>query len=147
MKELIVLVQHQGQNWLPLITRANVRDDLDCLRFPRGHEESNPDCRSIRAGMILSGSAQHKEQEVVEAASCGLTLAFESGGWFDVPVKEGSGDDGIHLEPDSPGSIGDINENSVLDCLLPCIRINKIPFVIGGHLLDPVLEWLEGHRV
>lgn len=122
-----------------------MRDDIHRHRPPWFHEECDPDCRSIRTRRALFGRAKHQEKQIVEAASCGLSLPGDSLWRFDVPVVKGGSDCGMDLEPDSPGGVGGIDQHPVSDGLCPGVAVNKIPFIIGGHLIVPVLEWLEGH--
>ena len=132
LKFLIILGKHDGQDWLPVVTGADVGDDFDGF-FPSWlHQEV--DFEGDPVGVHgFPGSEQRQNHQVMKPAGNRLSLPFESGRHFHVAVEQVIGNHGVELEADSLRSFGDVYQHAIGNRLFPGITINDIPAVILRH--------------
>jgi len=124
-KFLIILGKHDGQDWLPVVTRADVGDDFDGFFPSRGHQEVDLEGDAIRVDGAPRGK-KRQDHQVMEPAGDGLAFSFEAGRDFDIAVEQVVGHDSVELEADSLRRFGDIDQDAVGNRLLPGIGVDEV---------------------
>jgi len=132
LKSLIILWKHNGQDWLTVITGADVGDDLDGFLASRSHQKVDLEGDPVRVHGS-PGSKQRQNHQIMESADDRLPLTFETIGNFDIAMEQVIGDHGVELEADSLRSFGDVYQHTIGNRLLPGIGINNVPAVISRH--------------
>jgi len=132
LKSLIILWKHDGQDWLTVITGADMGDDFDRFLASRSHQEVDFEGDPVRVHGS-PGSKQRQNHQIMESAGDRLSLTFQSRGHFDISMEQMVGDDGVELEADSLRSFGDVDQHPVGNRLLSGITINDVPAVILWH--------------
>ena len=132
LKSLIILWQHDGQDRLPVVTGADMGDDIDGFFPSWGHQEVGLEGDPVGVDG-LPGSEQGQNHQIMESAGDRLPLTLEPGRRFDIAVEQVIGDDGVELEADSLRGFGDVDQDAIGNRLLPGITINDVPAVILRH--------------
>jgi len=129
---LITIWQHDGQDWLTVITGADMGDNLDGFLASWGHQEVDLEGDAVRVDSF-PGSEQGQNHQIMEPAGDRLSLTLETFGNFDIAVEQVIRDDGAELEADSLRLFGDVDQDAVKNGLCPGITINEVPAVICRH--------------
>jgi hypothetical protein len=86
-ESLIILGQHDGQDWLPVITGADVGDNLDGFLASRSHQEVDLEGDAVRVHGSPGGK-QRQNHQIMKPAGDRLSLSIKSGRHFDIAVEQ-----------------------------------------------------------
>ena len=136
----IVLREHDRQDWLSGVARADMGNDLDGFRSSWGHQEAHPEIDPVRVGRPF-GCEQRQRQQIMESARHGLPLASQPGWWLYIMMVQVVGDHRGQFETRGFRLLGDVNENSVSNRLCPGVAVDDVSrSIIGRHFQHhPVL--------